>query len=201
MDVADFRVTQRKRTNGQRDREILRVALEDIQSEWGEDISSKADAVQLLRRAVIDAKERLSFVPSVTIDALGCQKGIAQGILDAGADYVLAVKDNQPTLHEAIRAFFAEQVDTEFANTEFANEHVALRTQLEQVVKGSFDASAVMATENATLRAQVKRLRELLVETRAFGLKPTPIQRGPLMVDWREERDKALADTQQEAGL
>jgi len=47
---------------------LLRIALEDIQSEWGEDISTKNDAVQLLRRAVIEAKEQLSFVPSATID-------------------------------------------------------------------------------------------------------------------------------------
>ncbi len=46
---------------------LLRIAFEDIQSEWGEDISTKADAVQLLRRAVIDAKEKLSFVPSAAI--------------------------------------------------------------------------------------------------------------------------------------
>lgn len=47
---------------------LIRVALEDIQSEWGEDISTKPDAVQLLRRAVILAKEKLSFVPAVTIE-------------------------------------------------------------------------------------------------------------------------------------
>jgi len=47
---------------------MLRIALEDIQSEWGFDISKKSDAVQLLRRAVIDAKEKLSFVPAATID-------------------------------------------------------------------------------------------------------------------------------------
>src|SRR5712691_1561860 len=46
---------------------LLQIAFEDIQSEWGEDISAKADAVQLLRRAVIDAKETLSFVPSAVI--------------------------------------------------------------------------------------------------------------------------------------
>ena len=34
----------------------------------------------------------------VTIDAMGCQTEIAQTILDAGADYMLAVKKNQPTL-------------------------------------------------------------------------------------------------------
>src|SRR4051812_25278682 len=47
---------------------LLRIALEDIQSEWGEDISGKQDAVQLLRRAVIRAKEELSFQPSAIID-------------------------------------------------------------------------------------------------------------------------------------
>jgi len=45
------------------DNRLLRVALEDIQSEWGEDISTHAEAVQLLRRAVIQAKEELSFAP------------------------------------------------------------------------------------------------------------------------------------------
>jgi Fe-S protein assembly chaperone HscA len=47
---------------------MLRIALEDIASEWGFDVSTKSDAVQLLRRAVIDAKEKLSFVPAATID-------------------------------------------------------------------------------------------------------------------------------------
>ena len=47
---------------------MLQIALEDIQSEWGVDVSTKSDAVQLLRRAVIDAKEKLSFAPEATID-------------------------------------------------------------------------------------------------------------------------------------
>jgi molecular chaperone DnaK len=47
---------------------LMRVALEDIQSEWGEDISKKSDAVQLLRRGVIGAKEKLSFVPQAAIE-------------------------------------------------------------------------------------------------------------------------------------
>jgi len=39
----------------------------------------------------------------VTIDAMGCQKKIAQDIAEGGGDYVLAVKDNQPTLHAALQ--------------------------------------------------------------------------------------------------
>ena len=47
---------------------LLRIALEDIQSEWGEDLSANGEAVQTLRRAVIDAKEKLSFVPASVIE-------------------------------------------------------------------------------------------------------------------------------------
>jgi Fe-S protein assembly chaperone HscA len=47
---------------------LIRIGLEDIQSEWGQDISESQEAVQLLRRAVIRAKEELSFAPSAVID-------------------------------------------------------------------------------------------------------------------------------------
>jgi predicted transposase YbfD/YdcC len=39
----------------------------------------------------------------VTMDAMGCQKAIARQIAEAGADYVLALKDNRPTLCEEVR--------------------------------------------------------------------------------------------------
>lgn len=43
---------------------------------------------------------------TVTIDAMGCQKAIAQQIVAGEADYMLAVKENQPTLHSDIIALF-----------------------------------------------------------------------------------------------
>jgi len=43
----------------------------------------------------------------VTIDAMGCQTAIAAQINEGGGDYVLAVKDNQPHLAEALRDFFS----------------------------------------------------------------------------------------------
>lgn len=42
----------------------------------------------------------------VTIDAMGCQRAIAQKIVEQGADYVLALKGNQPTLAQAVEQFF-----------------------------------------------------------------------------------------------
>ena len=44
----------------------------------------------------------------VTIDAMGTQANIAQAIRERGADYVLAVKDNQPLLADSIRDFFTQ---------------------------------------------------------------------------------------------
>jgi len=51
----------------------------------------------------------------VTIDAMGCQKEIAQKIVDAKGDYVLAVKDNQPKLCEAIQEFFDDHLEDDLA--------------------------------------------------------------------------------------
>jgi predicted transposase YbfD/YdcC len=47
----------------------------------------------------------------VTLDALGCQKGIAAQVRDQGADYVLAVKDNQPHLLEDIQETLTRHLD------------------------------------------------------------------------------------------
>jgi predicted transposase YbfD/YdcC len=55
----------------------------------------------------------------VTIDAIGCQTAIAQKIVDKGADYVLALKANQGTLHRDIELFFQEQLARDFADARF----------------------------------------------------------------------------------
>ena len=52
-----------------------------------------------------------------TIDAMGCQRDIAQKVIDGGGDYVLAVKENQPKLHEAIESFF----ESHWANYDWAD--------------------------------------------------------------------------------
>ena len=50
----------------------------------------------------------------VTIDAMGCQKDIAEQIVDQDADYVLALKDNQPHLHEDVQKLFYWAANVEF---------------------------------------------------------------------------------------
>jgi predicted transposase YbfD/YdcC len=72
--------------------------------------------------AVADKSNEITAIPAlldlldvegavVTIDAMGCQKAIARKIRSRGADYVLAVKDNQPTLHALIAHHFAVVTD------------------------------------------------------------------------------------------
>src|SRR5882672_10592349 len=50
----------------------------------------------------------------VTIDAMGCQKAIAQKIIDRGADYILTVKENQEHLLTDIRQSFMEACEGDF---------------------------------------------------------------------------------------
>jgi len=53
----------------------------------------------------------------VTIDAMGCQRDIAQKIVDKKADYVLALKGNQGTLRDDVDLFVAEQKASDFKDT------------------------------------------------------------------------------------
>ena len=46
---------------------LLRIALEDLSTEWGRDLSGDHEAVQRLRRAVINAKHELSTLPAATV--------------------------------------------------------------------------------------------------------------------------------------
>jgi len=82
-----------------------------------------------LGQVVVDAKSNeITAIPKllellelsgamVTIDAMGCQTEIARQIVDAKADYCLAVKGNQPTLHQGLVDFFDDHLDDDFART------------------------------------------------------------------------------------
>ena len=75
----------------------------------------------LAQRAVDGKSNEITAIPEllamlalkgaiVTIDAMGTQKEIARRIVDKGADYVLALKGNQTSLHEDATLFFADPV-------------------------------------------------------------------------------------------
>lgn len=70
----------------------------------------------LAQQAVANKANEITVIPDllamldlqgavVSIDAMGCQKAIARQIVAAGADYVLALKDNHPTLHDDVQVY------------------------------------------------------------------------------------------------
>jgi predicted transposase YbfD/YdcC len=60
---------------------------------------------------------------TVTIDAMGCQKEIAQAITAQGADYVLALKENHQPLYDDVQLFLDDAKATAFAG--IAHERIA----------------------------------------------------------------------------
>ena len=57
----------------------------------------------------------------ITIDAMGTQKAIAAEVIKGGADYVLGLKGNQESLHQAVIGHITEQLDGDLSD---AREHV-----------------------------------------------------------------------------
>jgi predicted transposase YbfD/YdcC len=85
-----------------------------------------ANKISLGQVAVAEKSNEITAIPElldlleipgalVTIDAMGCQTEIAEKVLEREADYLLAVKGNQPTLSEGIIAHFLDHMDDDFA--------------------------------------------------------------------------------------
>jgi predicted transposase YbfD/YdcC len=82
------------------------------------------------QQAVADGSHEIAAIPEllrvlelkgalVTLDAAGCQKEIARQVRDRGGDYLLAVKGNQPALHDAVQAVFGRACEADFAGVEY----------------------------------------------------------------------------------
>jgi predicted transposase YbfD/YdcC len=104
-------------------RESGKKTLVHMVSAWAE-----TNGLVLGQRKVDDKSNEITAIPKlldalelagtvVTIDAMGCQREIARRIVEKKADYVLAVKDNQPGLLADIQDSFqmlaADAVDEE----------------------------------------------------------------------------------------
>jgi len=63
----------------------------------------------------------------ITIDAMGTQKAIAEQIVASGADYVLALKGNQETLHQEVINYIDKQSQNDFADVK-ARRHITQET-------------------------------------------------------------------------
>jgi predicted transposase YbfD/YdcC len=137
-----------------------------------------AQRLTLAQVAVPDKSNEITAIPEllrlldlqgalVSIDAIGCQRAIAQQIRDSGGDYLLAVKDNQPTLHADIQAAFdkALALDLEGVRHDlFVTEETRHGRYEERVYLVLYEPQGLStATDWADLRAivQVYRTRQV----------------------------------------
>lgn len=91
---------------------------------------ASANGIVLGQKKTDDKSNEITAIPEllktlelegciVTIDAMGCQKKIAETIVEKNADYVFSLKGNQGTLHESIEMYFQNQITTKFKDTEY----------------------------------------------------------------------------------
>jgi predicted transposase YbfD/YdcC len=110
-----------KTLRGSYDREGGRAAIHMV-SAWAAE-----NKLSLGQVVVAEKSNEITAIPEllqlleisgalVTIDAMGCQREIAERIRDRGGDYVLAVKQNQPTLYERVEEAIHEALEEDAEN-------------------------------------------------------------------------------------
>lgn len=102
-----------------------------------EKVAEKSNEITAIPN-VVDMLDLKSSV--VTIDAMGCQKAIAKKIVNAGGDYVLAVKGNQSTLHSQISTHLNHLLDMGY------NKQVNVSV-IENKSRGRLEIRKCLATE------------------------------------------------------
>ncbi len=101
---------------------------------------SEANGMMLAQVKVEEKSNEITAIPSllgvlelkgciVTLDAMGCQRDIAEAIVEKGADYILAVKGNQGSLLDDVKEAFSEQTpSSENAITALGHGRIEKRT-------------------------------------------------------------------------
>ena len=133
IDGKSIRATRRTRDN---------LKALHVVSAW-----SCANGLSLGQLLVDDKTNEITAIPTllqslcikgaiVTIDAMGCQKAIAEQIVTQGGEYILRVKANQGTLHEAMASTFERADACQYqnmtyyaANDESNNDHGRLESR------------------------------------------------------------------------
>jgi len=113
-----------KTARGSHERKRSNKALHMV-SAW-----AHANRLVLAQEATQEKSNEITAIPKllellelkgciVTIDAMGCQRAIAEQIIAQGGDYVLGLKGNQSALQEGVEDFFDVAMDGEFAGVEY----------------------------------------------------------------------------------
>ena len=142
---------------------------------------SVENGLTLGQRAVDGKSNEITAIPAllqlldvsgalVTIDAMGCQKDIAATIRAVKADYLLAVKDNQPHLYEDIEGLMARARDTDFVGVQYSYAEESGRDHGRQEQRYCWVFDDLSAIRDRALWADLKSI-VVVVSTRTVGNK------------------------------
>lgn len=106
---------------------------------------SNANNMVLAQQKINDKSNEITAIPAlldvlsvagciITIDAMGCQKAIAEKIVEKGADYILAVKDNQEFLHDDLKEAFGSSKEIE-QDTQLNTGHGRIEKRTCKIIK------------------------------------------------------------------
>jgi len=124
----------------------------------------------------------------VTIDAMGCQREIAEQIVNQGADYVLGLKGNQSTLHEEVEDYFTTAQAGEFKQVK--------HSYLEEIDKGHgrLETRRYWITDDLCTLSQTERWKGL----RSIGMVERECEQGDkLSIERRYFINSIAADAKQ----
>jgi len=122
--VQEFVRVDGKTSRGSRDRRKGRSPLHMV-SAW-----ASRNRMVLGQEATEEKSNEITAIPKllsmlelkgciVSIDAMGCQRAIAEQVIEQGGDYVLGLKDNQPSLSDAVEEFFETAQAADFAGVKY----------------------------------------------------------------------------------
>jgi predicted transposase YbfD/YdcC len=102
----------------------------------------------------------------VTIDAMGCQRRIAEQIQEAKADYVLSLKGNQGSLHDDVKLLFQDDsvfdgLDTQSVYTDVDAGHGRIETRRCRILKMPLELSTIHDWPGLKTVIEIESHREL----------------------------------------
>ena len=133
---------------------------------------ASSNKIVLAQQAVNSKSNEITAIPAllqllelkgaiVSIDAMGCQHEIAKQIVAAEANYLLAVKGNQPQLLEGVQDCFKLQKITS-TKTMIEKEHGRIETRTCSVIEQPTEILEIAKWEKLTCVIQIKSKREIL---------------------------------------
>jgi len=114
---------------------------------------------------------------TITVDAMGCPRAIAQQVIDQGGNYIMGLKGNQGTAHKEVEQFFTDASVGDFRDVEHTRDET-----IDGSEHGRLEVRRVVATQELDWFQDLpkwKGLRSLIMieRERTVGSAPTTIQR------------------------